>query len=41
MMKKNENDIFGKIPNKLTFIGIVICILSIVSLIFAIDVLFY
>jgi hypothetical protein len=41
MMKKDENDILGKIPNKLTFIGIVICILSIVSLIFAIKVLFY
>gem|GEM_PF-4987203 len=41
MMKKNENDVLGKIPNRLTFIGIVICILSIVSLIFAINVLFY
>jgi hypothetical protein len=40
-MKKDENDILGKIPNKLTFIGIVICILSVVSLIFAIKVLFY
>jgi len=40
-MKKNENDVLGKIPNRLTFIGIVICILSIVSLIFAINVLFY
>lgn len=40
-MKKEENDIFGKIPNKLTFVGIVICVLSIISLLFAIKVLFY
>lgn len=40
-MKKNNNDIFGKIPNRLTFIGIVICVLSILSLLFSINVLFY
>lgn len=40
-MKKNNNDIFGKIPNKFTFIGIVICVLSILSLLFSINILFY
>jgi len=41
MTKKNENNVLGKIPNKLTFIGIAICLVSISALLFAINVLFY
>ena len=41
MTKKNENNVLGKIPNKLTFIGIVICLISIMVLLLAVNVLFY
>lgn len=39
--KKSNNDLMGKIPNYFTLIGILLSILSVLSLIYAIKILFY
>jgi len=40
-MKENNNDILGKIPSKFIYIGIIICIISLISILFAIDIIFF
>ena len=40
MNKRKDNDIMGKIPNYFTFLGVLISLLSILAIVFAINVLF-
>jgi hypothetical protein len=39
-MKDNIVKLLGKIPKKLTYIGLIICIISILTIIFAVKILF-
>ena len=41
MDKRNVNDIIAKIPNYFTYIGILIALLSLIALVFAVNILFY
>ncbi len=40
-MKDKIEELLGKIPKSLTWIGILICLISISTIIFAVNVLFF
>lgn len=39
-MKKKDKDLMGRIPNYFTFLGVILSILSVASIVFAFKILF-